>query len=628
MKFVRSFSIKQKLVLIQLLTTFTVLLLYTLFNIVRDTRFYKESVNREVNSITALIGGNCVSSLHFLDPDAAADILGTLETEALVMNAWLFDAEGSLFAEYNKTRPEIPADIALADTVLRQGNHVVFAKPIVSDEEIIGSISIRYNIREYRRLVFKNATISLVIFLVGMAAALLMAVFTQKTISRPIMQLLESMKQISRTGDYSLRLSKQRDDEIGVLTDGISGMLEQIRVRDEEGNRIYRALHESEQKYRNLVEWAKDGIVILQNGVFEYVNPALLEMTGCTEKDLLGAPFADFLDEEAALGMASEADHKKAGKAGSAMYETRFKTKKGAVLDAEVNAGPIRYQGKPAELIIIRDTTRRKELEQELLQHQNNLEELVDERTRELAEANRQLLELDRMKSMFMASMSHELRTPLNSIIGFTGILLMGMAGELNDEQTHQLKMVKSSAEHLLALINDILDISKIESGKVELSIVAFDLIEVVEEVRKSVQPLAESKDLRLLIRGEKSVRMESDRRRIKQVLMNLVGNSIKFTETGSIEIDVRYHDPDMVMVAVKDTGIGIRQEELKKLFHPFQQIDMTSTKKYEGTGLGLYLSRKILNNLQGDIRVESTYNRGSTFTFHLPVRWREETAK
>jgi signal transduction histidine kinase len=245
---------------------------------------------------------------------------------------------------------------------------------------------------------------------------------------------------------------------------------------------------------------------------------------------------------------------------------------------------------------------------------------------KELQEANIKLEETDRLKSVFLASMSHELRTPLNSIIGFTGVLLMGMAGELNEVQKKQLNQVKSSANHLLGLINDILDLSKIEAGKVEVSIEEFGLDDIVNEVAETFSPAVSEKGLKLLSEVPEGITLLSDKRRVKQVLMNLVSNAVKFTDKGEIKIEGKIlEDGKKLEISVTDTGIGIKKEEMNKLFKPFQQIDMSSSKRHEGTGLGLNLSKKLASLLLGDISVESEYGKGSVFTFTFPLEYKEE---
>jgi len=236
-------------------------------------------------------------------------------------------------------------------------------------------------------------------------------------------------------------------------------------------------------------------------------------------------------------------------------------------------------------------------------------------------EANIQLKELDRLKSMFIASMSHELRTPLNSIIGFTGIMLLGMSGELTVEQRKQLMMVKSSAAHLLALINDVIDVSKIESGKVELAIEEFDLSAVAQEVKKSFEDAGDKQVLKIMLDAPKSLVIKSDKRRTKQIIMNLLSNAVKFTDKGKIDIKVE-KKVEKAEVSVTDTGIGIRKEDISKLFKPFSRIYSECSPIQEGTGLGLYLSKKLADLLGAEIKAESEFGRGSEFTVSLPLRY------
>lgn len=253
----------------------------------------------------------------------------------------------------------------------------------------------------------------------------------------------------------------------------------------------------------------------------------------------------------------------------------------------------------------------------------DELEEKVNKRTEELAHANILLRELDQLKSMFISSMSHELRTPLNSIIGFTSIILKGMVGKITGEQRKQLTMVKISADHLLELITDVIDVSKIEADKIELFIEDFDLLDLIHEVKNSLTVLADRKGLKLTLKLPESLLIRSDRRRVKQIIMNLVSNAIKFTEKGKIDIKVEKKN-GKVHISVADTGMGIKKEDMKKLFKQFSRIHNTSEQIVEGTGLGLYLSQKMVYLLRGKIKVESKYGEGSIFTLILPLKYVE----
>lgn len=277
------------------------------------------------------------------------------------------------------------------------------------------------------------------------------------------------------------------------------------------------------------------------------------------------------------------------------------------------------------------DISEQKQAEHAVRELNEGLERKVAERTAEIQTAIVRAEAADRIKSAFLATMSHELRTPLNSIIGFTGIILQGLAGPLNPEQTKQLGMVRGSARHLLELINDVLDISKIEAGQLEVKADAFDLSVSVEHVVASVRPLADKKTLSLRVDVALGLgEMVSDRRRVEQILLNLLNNAIKFTEQGSVTLVVDrlpdYLPPGRaslqpaVRFRVVDTGIGMKPQDLATLFMPFRQIDSGLSRQHEGTGLGLAICRRLATLLHGEISAASEWTRGSVFTVLLPL--------
>ncbi len=244
---------------------------------------------------------------------------------------------------------------------------------------------------------------------------------------------------------------------------------------------------------------------------------------------------------------------------------------------------------------------------------------VIDSRLEVMTQITDRLIALDRLKSMFIASMSHELRTPLNSIIGFTGMTLQGLSGELNDEQKDNLARVYQSAKHLLALISDVIDISKIEAGRVDSFPEEISLRNIIDEAIDTVEPQLKEKRLTLAVDVHKDVKLNTDRKRLLQCLINFLSNGVKFTEKGGITISSRERNAD-VEISVTDTGIGIAEKDMPKLFEAFERLDTHLRVKAGGTGLGLYLTKKLATDiLQGSVSVQSMEGQGSTFTLRVP---------
>jgi signal transduction histidine kinase len=290
--------------------------------------------------------------------------------------------------------------------------------------------------------------------------------------------------------------------------------------------------------------------------------------------------------------------------------------------------------GQVTEILSVgTDITERKRAEEAIRELNTSLEQRVAERTAELAVARDRAEAADRLKSAFLATMSHELRTPLNSIIGFTGIILQGLAGPLNAEQRKQLEMVRDSAGHLLTLINDVLDISKIEAEQLEVKSELFDLRASMMKVAGIVKPLAEKKGLALRMELAPEIgSLVSDPRRVEQVLLNLLNNAIKFTERGAVTLaaeivpDALRTPHSAIRISVADTGIGIKPEDLSKLFQPFRQIDSGLSRQHEGTGLGLAICRGLAELLGGEVHAASDWGKGSVFTLTLPMKEPEKS--
>ncbi|MCX7361754.1 MAG: PAS domain S-box protein [Alphaproteobacteria bacterium] len=401
-----------------------------------------------------------------------------------------------------------------------------------------------------------------------------------------------------------------------------------VGVDISERKRAEAAQRTSEARYRALFEYAPDGILIADTkSNYLDANASICRMLGYTHEELVGRHASDIvaLTEVAQIPQAlddieASAEHHR---------EWQFRRKDGSTFPAEVIATMMPDGNLMA---MIRDVTDRKAAELAMRELNQTLERKVVERTAELEAAVVEAEKADRIKSAFLAAMSHELRTPLNSIIGFTGIVLKGLAGPLNAEQTKQLGMVQGSARHLLDLINDVLDISKIEAGQLEMRSERFDLPALVERALASVKPLADRKGLTLAAMLATGLgEMVGDRRRVEQVLINLLGNAIKFTDRGSVTLTAGVvpgfrnapADPpqEAARLRVIDTGIGIKPEDLATLFKPFRQIDSGLARQHEGTGLGLAICRRLATLMGGEISATSTWQKGSEFVVTLPLQ-------
>jgi signal transduction histidine kinase len=374
----------------------------------------------------------------------------------------------------------------------------------------------------------------------------------------------------------------------------------------------------SEARFRALVERNADGVVIVSNsGWIRFVNPAAEALFGRSAAELVGELFGFPLVTDET----TEIDIVRRG---------------GELITAELRAVSIRWNEEDACLVSLRDITDRKraeDRERELVREQaaRQVAEAAEEHQRRLAEESAALAEenkrlyeeaqvANQAKSNFLAVMSHELRTPLNAIIGFSDLLLAGVAGSLQEQQRQYLERIQNSSRHLLDLLEEVLTFARTESGSEEIRLHAVELADLVREVAAIAEPLAAQNGLDFRIGFPADpVRWVTDAPKVRQILLNLLSNAVKFTDQGTVSLHARAA-ADTVHLEVSDTGIGIAAEHQHKIFEPFWQVAQDSTRTRPGTGLGLTVSRRLADLLGGDITVRSEPGKGSTFTVRLPL--------
>lgn len=380
------------------------------------------------------------------------------------------------------------------------------------------------------------------------------------------------------------------------------GTLVMSAVRDTSGRK------KAEQKFRGLLESAPDAFVIVnREGEIVLVNSQTERLFGYQREELLGKKVDMLVPKrfetrhpEYRQGFFREPRTRAMG-AGLELYGLR---KDGTEFPVEISLAPLETEEGTLVSSAIRDITERKQIEKTLY------------------EKNIELKNANRAKDRFLASMSHELRTPLNAIIGFTGTLLMRLPGPLTADQEKQLRTIQHSAKHLLSLINDLLDLAKIESGKIQLHPERVNCQSLINRMIDTLMPIAEQKGLRLKATlPERAIETTTDHRAVSQILINLTNNAIKFTEEGDVVIELAERHADgtrFIEISVNDTGTGIRTEDQPQLFQAFTQIDSSSTRRFEGTGLGLYLSQKLAELIGGKLSFRSKVGEGSSFTLQL----------
>lgn len=381
-------------------------------------------------------------------------------------------------------------------------------------------------------------------------------------------------------------------------------------------------LRESEERHRKLFDnnphptWVFDRETLS----FLAVNEAAVRKYGYSKDEFLAMTVKDIRPPEDVPVLIETMRALGDGNENSGAWRHRLKN--GTVVDVENTSYALTFLGRDARVVVAVDVTQRKRDEAEKREIMDSLAAT----NHELGFRNREVEHATQMKSKFLANMSHELRTPLNAIVGFSDLLAEGTPGQLNDKQKRFVNHIKQGSAHLLQLINDILDLSKIEAGQLEMRSEEFPVKDALPEVLSTIHPLALAKNIRVEQKVECKSPVKADRVRFKQILYNLLSNAVKFTPKGG-RVDIECVDHlDFVRVSVADSGIGIRPEDQKVIFDEFRQVEGSTDGIHEGTGLGLAITKRLVEQQGGRISVESELGKGCRFTFTLPAA--EPTSK
>jgi len=627
----RDYPIAQKITTVFMLTAGAGLLLAYLLGQAMSLTSRVTNAQASAAAAAEVTGINSSAPLRFSDKKAAIQVLSALKANPEFLAAGLLDSNGQTFATYeSRSLAELlkPWNVAKRRSVVAAFWDDTFQvrRPVIYEGERLGEIWVLFDLRPLHAVLFQETLHAALGVLLAFLVALLVARRLSGRVMRPILDLVQATQQVAGTRDYSLRVRKQDDDELGRLAETFNQMLGEIERRDLE-LRSYRdsleitvqsrteALKlqtENLRRTEHRLQLALDGSNLAMwdwnlttDQVYLSKNWSGMLGTGHSEKSVPFSELEELTHPEDRAGLRAIIDA--AGREESdGFYSAEYRVRtaggewkwiqsQGKVVERDSSGRPLRMTGTNA------DVTARKIGEEEL------------KRAKGAAEA------ANIAKSQFLANMSHEIRTPMNGVLGMTELLLQS---ELNETQHRLAKTVERSAGHLLEIINQILDFSKIEAGKIDLEHLAFNVLEIMEDVIHVFGERAQAKGLEIACRVAPGVpdRLRGDPVRLRQILVNLVNNAIKFTHEGevivSVEVTESSGESALLRIAVRDTGIGIPAEGQDRIFEPFSQADGSTTRNYGGTGLGLSIVRQLVELMGGNVGVDSKIGEGSTFWF------------
>lgn len=537
----------------------------TLLVVIDQRHAFEGRLEARAGSVARFVSTRCAPAMRAGDREELRRILAKALTGENIVSVALLDAAGNVVAEARRDDPAAyPYDVIRA----------------VEFPGAAGAVRVRFSTANHRALVAGTARRAGAMAAVSLLAVLALQRWHLKRLLAPLDELSAFARDVAAGGTG--RAPVARADEVGQLAATFNQMLDRLGATTVSRNYV-----------DSIIRSMTDSLMVTgTDGLIRTVNAGTLAMLGYTEDELLGK------SAHLVVGAAAELPCKCA--------ENVYRARDGREIPVLLSASPLYGQDgeQQGTVWLAQDVTERQRVQRELLA------------AKEAAE------QASAAKSMFLATVSHELRTPLNAIAGYTQLIRAEMRDRGVEDWTAELDKVEGSCRLLTALINDVLDLSKIEAGRMELEKAEFDLAAVVREVADSLEPIAAANGNRIaVVCGEAPA--QGDARRVHQSLLNLVANACKFTRDGLIEVEVQREvrgGRPWYLVKVRDTGIGIAPEQLPRLFQSFSQADPSTTRRFGGSGLGLAISRKLCRLMGGDIWVKSEPGRGSEFTMGLPA--------
>ncbi|MFZ3065263.1 MAG: ATP-binding protein [Nitrospirota bacterium] len=575
----------------------------------------KERINAFEGIITTLKNGDKTLNMEALSHYVEADAIFNM-----IIDEWNINLKPVLLnlIDLPEGAPESQARILLEKYDFRINEYIAQINNFINHLE---------HHHEKEITAFERLRLYMLIFFIIFTIFIML--YIRQGIVKPLLNLKDATIELEKER-FDIRVKVKNADEIGELGRAFNNMAQNLGMLISEKTMLAQSL-----------ECSGDAAVVTDaGGIITYANSAAAEQFGYSKDEILGQPVTVIQSKNNPSGLGEVIFQKtlEGGWSGELINVRKDGTEYPVLL---TTSSVKDAAGKITALVgISRDISQRKQMEEALKNYSRELEIKVEERTSELKHALTQADAANRAKTEFLANMSHELRTPLNSIMGFTDLILEGHAGSITDQQKKFLSNVFTAGENLLALIDDILDLTKIEAGKAGLELHEHNLNELIKAAAAQFNQEALRRSMKFNIDIDDNISsITADGQKFKQVVANLLSNAFKFTpDAGNVSISARrvkssesgvgsseregvYSEPDrdFIEISVADTGIGISEDDQKRLFQPFQQLDSTFTKKYPGTGLGLNLCKKLVELHNGRIWVESELGKGSRFKFAIP---------